>query len=325
MPSVDPLFLVSLPRSGSTLLQRMLGAHSQVATAAEPWILLPLLYALRSEGVYTEYNHRVAQEAVTDFVHGLDGGRGAYMAACAEMVLSLYAKSSADGSRYFLDKTPRYHLILEEIIELFPRGKFIVLWRNPLAVVASIIETWSEGKWRPYRYKIDLFTGLEHLIDAVRTYPDRFSVVHYEALASDPQHVMERLLGELDLPFEPAVVSSFGETQVHGRVGDRTGASAYHAVSTAPLDKWRGSLASPVRSGWARRYLRWIGGERLEAMGYDLASLLDELERAPTDHRRVPSDLYLSARGLAWSIFEPTIMGNKLQRLPRWYRIYSHS
>lgn len=325
MPAVDPLFLCSLPRSGSTLLQRMLGAHSQIATAAEPWILLPLLYALRSEGVYSEYNHRVAHEAMIDFISGLDGGKATYQAACAEMVSAMYVRSSAPGSRYFLDKTPRYHLILEDILELFPNAKFVILWRNPLAVVASIMETWSAGKWRPYRYKIDLFTGLQHLVAAVRANPDRFSVVHYEQLVSDPQRVVEGLLSELELPFEPAVVSSFGDTPVQGRVGDRTGVRAYETVSTVPLDKWRASLASPVRASWARHYLRWIGGERLDVMGYDLTSLLDELKDAPTDYRRVPSDLYFSAKGLAWSLFEPTIMSQKLRRLPRWHRVYSHS
>src|SRR5919107_2181016 len=40
-----PLFLLSLPRSGSTLAQRILAAHGGIATTSEPWILLPYLYA----------------------------------------------------------------------------------------------------------------------------------------------------------------------------------------------------------------------------------------------------------------------------------------
>jgi hypothetical protein len=40
-----PLFLLSLPRSGSTLAQRILAAHAGIATTSEPWILLPYLYA----------------------------------------------------------------------------------------------------------------------------------------------------------------------------------------------------------------------------------------------------------------------------------------
>lgn len=54
---ITPLFLFSLPRSGSTLAQRMLAAHPAVATVTEPWILLPFLYARKEEGVYAEYRH----------------------------------------------------------------------------------------------------------------------------------------------------------------------------------------------------------------------------------------------------------------------------
>jgi hypothetical protein len=43
-----PLFLLSLPRSGSTLAQRILAAHGGIATTSEPWILLPYLYVRTS-------------------------------------------------------------------------------------------------------------------------------------------------------------------------------------------------------------------------------------------------------------------------------------
>ncbi|MFW6066259.1 MAG: sulfotransferase, partial [Planctomycetota bacterium] len=43
--TVSPLILFSLPRSGSTLLQRMLSLHGRIASTAEPWLLIPQLYA----------------------------------------------------------------------------------------------------------------------------------------------------------------------------------------------------------------------------------------------------------------------------------------
>jgi hypothetical protein len=72
--TVTPIFLLSLPRSGSTLVQRVLAAHDGVATAAEPWILLPQIYALRTEGAYAEYGHALATRAIGDFARNLDGG-----------------------------------------------------------------------------------------------------------------------------------------------------------------------------------------------------------------------------------------------------------
>src|SRR5262249_20278294 len=47
--ATTPILLLSLPRSGSTLVQRVLAAHPGVATASEPWLLLPLLLPLRDD------------------------------------------------------------------------------------------------------------------------------------------------------------------------------------------------------------------------------------------------------------------------------------
>src|SRR5687767_5281478 len=88
----QPLFLFSLPRSGSTLLQRVLAAHPAITTASEPWILLPLIYAYRRGGAYTEYNHVLGSSAVRGFAAQLTGGRGAFDAALRDFVLRVYAE-----------------------------------------------------------------------------------------------------------------------------------------------------------------------------------------------------------------------------------------
>jgi hypothetical protein len=61
------IFVFSLPRTGSTLLQRIIATQPDVATASEPWILIPYLYTLRENGVYAEYGHRMMVRAVEDF------------------------------------------------------------------------------------------------------------------------------------------------------------------------------------------------------------------------------------------------------------------
>ena len=64
---MQPIFLFSLPRSGSTLAQRIIASHAEIATTAEPWLLLPCLYALRHGGVYAEYSQATAVKAIRDF------------------------------------------------------------------------------------------------------------------------------------------------------------------------------------------------------------------------------------------------------------------
>src|SRR5215217_1222403 len=134
---MKPIFIFSLPRTGSTLLQRVLSAHNEVSSVAEPWVLLPLLYSLRKNGAYSEYGNNLMVSAVEDFCSELPNGRDDYLFEIRECVLRLYQKvsKSSDSPSYFLDKTPRYHLVADDIVQMFPDGKFILLWRHPLSVI----------------------------------------------------------------------------------------------------------------------------------------------------------------------------------------------
>ena len=133
----EVVFILSLPRSGSTLLQRIIAAHTRVASATEPWLLLPLFYSLRSQGQYAEYGQGPAAKGLTHFVEELPGGRSAYLAEVSRFARGLYGRTRSDGETYFLDKTPRYGLIVDELREAFPGARFIFLWRQPLAIIAS--------------------------------------------------------------------------------------------------------------------------------------------------------------------------------------------
>jgi hypothetical protein len=60
--------------------------------------------------------------------------------------------------------------------------------------------------------------------------------------------------------------------------------------AAAALDAWRATMANPLRRRWCRRYLAWIGAERLATMGYDCAALETELAAAPRSLRHLGSD-----------------------------------
>jgi Sulfotransferase family len=276
--SVRPIFLLSLPRSGSTLTQRVLASHPAVATAPEPWILLPLLYAVRERGAFAEYGHGTAARAINDFVSRVPGGAKAYREEVRRLVLGLYERAAGEGPVYFVDKTPRYHFVLEELFELFPEAKFVFLWRNPLGVTASIVETWSGGRWNLERWRVDLFDGLRSLVEACRRYRERAHAVRYEDLVGDSSAAWPALFSYLELEFDPHVLTAFSEVPIIGRMGDILGVQQYRSLSTGPLDKWRTTVGrSALRRAWCGRYLEWIGEDRLELMGYRLADLLAEL------------------------------------------------
>lgn len=304
---MNPLFILSLPRSGSTLLQRILASHKDIATTSEPWLLLPLFYTLREEGVYSEYAHRSMVIAIEDFYNEMPGGREDYLLEIRKFAQSLYAKASNSDAKYFLDKTPRYALIVKEIMEAFPEAKFIFLWRNPLAVIASIMETWAEGQWNLHKYKVDLFSGLENLTRAFANKNNAVCSIRYEDLIDDPKKQGRRIFDYLELNFDPCILSQFGDITFTGRMGDPMAAQYNNTLSCEPLMKWKRTLQNPIRKVWCERYLKWIGKNRLAIMGYDLENLLSDLNKTPTTRRYLISDIFWMSVGRVWGSLDPAM------------------
>lgn len=281
---IVPVFVLSAPRSGSTLVQRVLSVHPDVATASEPWLLLPLLAPLRARFAPGGRWHAQLAPALHDFAATLPGGAGAYRAAMRDAALRLYREAAGSGPRFFLDKTPPYALLADELLAAFPDARVLILWRNPLAVVASIVETFCGGRWRPDDYAVSLFDGLDALVAAARRHAGRVTTVRFEQLVGGDPDVWRATAGALGLPFDDDALEEFAGVRLDGRLGDPTGVRAYDALSRAPLEKWRATLAPPLRRAWCRRYLRWIGDERLATMGYALDDLLAQLDALGPPH-----------------------------------------
>src|SRR5438105_6811625 len=174
---IVPVFLLSVPRSGSTLLQRVVASHSLVATTSEPWFLLPVVYAGRKHGIVTEYDHRLSVEGLHDFLAGIQNGDSLHREAIRTFALSLYRAATRNNESHFLDKTPRYHYIANDLLNIFPEARFILLWRNPLAVVASVDETWGKRAWIGGSHWEDLHRGLASLVDFARRADERVTAL----------------------------------------------------------------------------------------------------------------------------------------------------
>ncbi len=79
-----------------------------------------------------------------------------------------------NGETYFLDKTPRYYLIIPEIAQIFPDAKFIFLFRNPLQVISSVMKTWCKGTLNGlHRYNNDLINGPQLLSEGYEILKDK--------------------------------------------------------------------------------------------------------------------------------------------------------
>ncbi len=277
------IFLISQQRAGSTLLQRILAGHPEVHTTAEPWLMLHPVYALREEGHQAEYNAVLAHKALHDFLETLESGQTRYLEALRRMALYLYATACEQaGKTYFLDKTPRYYLIIPELARVFPQAKFLVLVRNPLAVLSSILNTWVKG--HPIllaRYRQDLIEAPRRLVEGIELLEDRATVVHYETLVVDPQTVVQFLCDRLGLEFQPSMLEYGKGIRPQGEMGDPGGVDRYARPATDSLDRWL-SLGQTLQTRhFAEGYLRALGPDLLAALGYNYAELEAILAMVP--------------------------------------------
>ena len=324
---IIPIFIFSLPRAGSTLLQRLLATHELIATQSEPWVALPFIYALRKSGVAAEYSHATGGMAVEEFIGCLSNGVSTYNNIISEALLHLYANAVPEEKKeaaYFLDKTPRYSLICEELIELFPDGKFVFLWRNPVSVVSSIIETFGDGRWNTHIYDVDLYKGLSNMVRTYKKYSGRSISLKYEDLVREPRKSLAMIFDYIGVSCDAHDIDGFIEVKMKGSMGDPTGVKKYKNISTETLNKWRRTICNPWRKWWCKKYIMSLDDEMMDLMGYDKKEILSDLDSLRVGVESLFSDLFYFAAGKFYKFFSLDILRKNVRRFKRGDRIYKY-
>ncbi|WP_223032320.1 sulfotransferase family protein [Hanstruepera marina] len=275
----SPIFIFSLPRSGSTLLQRVLMTDSEICSVAEPWVLLPQIYMLKKQGTISEFSSLTAYQAITDFIKNLPNKDIDYNDSLRAFILDLYSKQCKNGERYFLDKTPRYYLIIDEIIALFPDAKFIFLFRNPLHVYASIIDTWGNKRLNKiHRNNRDLIKGFSALSDGYKKHEDISICIKYEEFVSNPEKELDKISRYLNLKLETSSLINFSKQNTKGELGDPTGTKFYTNISKEGLYKWKRTLNSIYRKKLVLNVFKHIDTEDFEIQGFNKHELILDLK-----------------------------------------------
>lgn len=277
------IFLISQPRAGSTLLQRILGGHTEIHTAAEPWLMLHPLYALREQGVETEFNATYARNALRDFLTYQVDGEATYQEAVRAYAGVLYGRAlQKAGKSLFLDKTPRYYYIIPELAHLFPEARFIILLRHPLAILASILQTWVKGHWPNLAlYRDDLLLAPRLLLDGIRLLGEEAIVVHYETLVVQPEETIKTICRRLDLSFQPEMLQYGKQEPPAGRMGDPVTIHIHNKPMAGSLDSWVSLFETAQGRHFIESYLSELGPEILAELGYPLPDIQAALSQIP--------------------------------------------
>jgi hypothetical protein len=320
--NVVPVFIFSLPRSGSTLLQRLISSHPQVGTTGEPWIQLLLLGGLRQGEVYADYDHSIAVEAIRKFFESLPNGRKTYLDAVNTISKKMYKEAS--GKPFFVDKTPRYSLICDEIINTFPDAKYIFLWRHPLSVVASISNTWGQGNWNPNRHKSDLYIGLRNLIKSYSEYKDKSFCLKYEDLTRQPEKEIDNMLGYIGIKSKgKKVVERYkdgrGWRMSKKDLGDPTlRRKELNKILIKGEYEWVKDIKNILRKRWSKKYIEWIGKKRMNTMGYSFEKTVTKIIKCEAGMENLISDLYANyVKDWASFFVEPRIVLGKFDKLSK--------
>jgi len=193
----DPIFVLGMPRAGSTLVEQILSSHSAIEGTTE----LPDIPALaRRDANYPE---------------GLPGLRPEQLARLGEEYLKRTRIQRKTGRPFFIDKLPNNWAHVVFIALCLPNAKIIDARRHPLGCCFSNFKQhFARGQAFSYslsdmgRYYRDYVRLLDH-ID--RVLPGRVHRVIYENMVEDTESEVRRLLDHCGLDFEPACLS-FHET-----------------------------------------------------------------------------------------------------------------
>lgn len=279
------VFVIGAPRSGSTLLTRMLGAHSAIASPPEPHLLTPLAHL----GYYARvdqapYDPVISQRAAREIVAALPGGEQDYLSALRAYSDSVYAALlQASGRRMLLDKTPAYALVLDFLARLYPRARYVVLTRNPLAVWSSFVSSFFDGDHEAaHRFNPVLERYVPAIARFLRDAPVPLHHVRYEDLVAAPEPCMGAICGFLGVDFEPGTLeygaSSEGRAEAARGLGDPITVASESRPTTRSLARWAQDMAGdPGKIEQAGRILARLTDPDLEAWGFGRRELQEQL------------------------------------------------
>jgi len=229
-PDPDPIFIVGLPRSGSTLLEQILASHSKVEGTQELPNVQQMANNLR--GRDPDPSNPRYPRVLTEMT--------------AEELRVLGEKYLADtqvyrtGKPYFIDKMPNNFRHLGLIRLMLPHAKIIDARREPLACCFSNLkQLFARGQ--EFTYSIDdvaryYRTYLELMRHWDRVLPGWVLRVHHEDVVEDLEHQVRRILDFCGLPFEPGCVE-FHKTERSVRTASSE--QVRQPINRDGVDQWK--------------------------------------------------------------------------------------
>ena len=253
------IFIISQPRAGSTLLQRILSNNEQVGTTSESWTLFPFISVLNPRIIKSLYNPKYVNWAFMDYFQNDLNNYSNWLLNCLD---NYYAFKSINKYQFIIDKTPRYYEIIFEIKQLFPKSKIILLFRNYLNVLHSIKTTWIDQKG--IEFLINYYRDILYAPFIMKKFADKFNddkniiTLQYESLISDPEYVINNACNKLGLVFNKSSLDYSNNYKTTGLLGDPIGIEKHSGPVNEKDDKWLKLLTLPYWNKFVPGYIDYL-------------------------------------------------------------------
>ncbi len=229
-------FILSSPRSGSTLLRVMLAGHPDIASPPELHLLPFSTMAARQEELDASYLGEGLQRAFME-LKGIDAEESQKLVS--DLVRDNLTVSEVyqmlqelAGDRLLVDKSPTYasnRATLNHADAIFSNAKYIHLVRHPYAVIESFARMRMDkligtGNNNPYQVAESIWNQSNYnILDfAEHIDSDKLLLVHYEELVSQPEKVMREICNFLELPFHPGVLTPYEGNRMTDGVSNKS-------------------------------------------------------------------------------------------------------
>tara|TARA_R110001583_G_scaffold158168_1_gene310092 strand:- start:2177 stop:5929 length:3753 start_codon:yes stop_codon:yes gene_type:complete len=278
------IFLISMPRSGSTLLQKILDRSDDIATGGEPWLMLPLLSMYDDELITAKYGQELNIMARDEFQDDI-GDKNITLNAQKTYANSVYSTAlKKSNKRYFLDKTPRYIYIAEKLEKIYPNAKFVILLRNPAAVISSYVHTWLGGSFdrllTDEHFKYDFSNGFKKLGKFTNSNSKNRIIVRYENLVKNPEEEAEKIFKYLQLPFDKSFLNYNTDKKIKKYTfGDPGTVYSKERPDSSNSDKWLSQVKTRKEAKQLLGALELIPNSTFNDLGYSITDIKYDLSK----------------------------------------------
>lgn len=273
-----PIFVVGMNGSGTTMMLDHLNSHSEIFGFREETRILPSF--LRTVDRYGDlHNDGNFERLWTDMCKSFPFWRANSDAPvprpdnwtefertpCAifDYVLTYFAEQ--EGKSIWCEKTPMHALHMLDLAAGFPSAKFVHMIRDGRDCAASFRRRWGyDPRVTVFRWKRTIAAAQTQ---ASQLEGNRYTEVRFEALTTDPENVLEKLLGFLELDYESDVLMS------------RRSSARVRGIDSSRPTPNSGSFRSYFSAKEIKK-LEAIAGRQLNALGYEVDNISGDKDLA---------------------------------------------